>query len=109
MVVVASIGKGDGTPAHPCRYLVLLRRGLTVKRVAQLLRTVAECGAVPTIVGVATPPSVLAPLGLYSSCQKRLVHGMASLTEYVPVEEVWTPSASQLHRVGIKPWATTIP
>ncbi len=109
LVEVASIGKWDGTPARACRYLVLFRRGLLEKRVAQLPRTVEECGAVLTIVGVATAPSVLDPVGLSSSCPKRLVRGMARRTEHVTVEEVWKPSASQYHRVAIKLWATSIP
>ncbi len=108
IVEVASIGKGDGARAHPCRYIVLLRRGLLVKWVAQLLRTVAECGAVPTIVSVATPPSVLVPLDQSSGCPRRLVRGTARMTEPAPVEEVGTPSAAQLHRRAIKPGTTTI-
>ncbi len=75
----------------------------------QLPRTVEECGAVLTIVGVATAPSVLDPHGLFGSCPKRLVRGKARLTEHITVEEVWKPSASQHQRVAIKLWATSIP
>ncbi len=107
MIEVASIGKGDGAHAHPCRYIVLPCRSLLVKRVDHLVRTVAECGAELAIVCAATPPSVLAPHGQSTGCPRRQVRDMARAPGFTLVEEVAAPNAAPLHRGAIKPRTVT--